>query len=159
MRSFIPVLAVALSLPYTALTQTTAATAAAVPPSVIVPFPTLPSCAAQCGPLQDAQGACSPPVQAVNKQCFCSYATLQPFYQSTLNVCNNACPNDSSGLLKIQQWFSTFCGSTTTTTTGAGAATGTATGTATTGGTATGTSAGGAATSGSSSSTTNNGTW
>jgi hypothetical protein len=157
MYSFIPILAVALALPCNVLGQSATTSAAAVPTD-IVPFSTLPTCATLCGPLFDAQGACTPPVlSTINDQCFCAYATLQPFYTSTIGVCNNACPNDSSGLLKIQQWFSSFCASTKASTT---AVTASGTGTATVGGTATGTAAGGAATSGSSSSVSSgNTTW
>ncbi len=96
----------------------------ATPQQTIVPFSTLPSCAAQCGPLFDAQGACSPPVvSATSISCFCSYGSLQSFYTSSTGVCPNACPNDSTGLSQIQSWFKGLCSagaSQPTTTTPAG---------------------------------------
>jgi len=148
MKSMIPVLAVAFSLPLSVLSQATTATPAAAVPTAIVPFGTLPACAQQCGFLFDVQGACSPPhIATVDKSCFCNDSRLRPFYLSTQGVCNNACPNDQPDMLKIQQWFVSYCGSEESTST-AGAAPGTAgataTGTAGGTGTATGTAAGGA---------------
>jgi hypothetical protein len=102
----------------------------------IVPFSTLPSCAAKCGPLYDAQGACSPPVvSATSLSCFCSYGALQPFYTTTTGVCDGACPNDPNGLSGIQSWFQGLCskGTSQTQTTASGSSpttTGTDSGTA-----------------------------
>ncbi|RDW68535.1 hypothetical protein BP5796_09192 [Coleophoma crateriformis] len=87
----------------------------------IVPFTSaLPACAAQCGPLYDAQGACSPPVMATSDTCFCAYATLQPFLTTTAGVCDNACTTDANGLSEIRTWFLNFCGDSTSTSTTSG---------------------------------------
>lgn len=109
-------------------------------PQDIVPFSTLPACALKCGKLFDVQGGCSPPVTtSPDKSCFCNDARLSPFFQSTtMGVCNDACPDDPSGLLNIQKWVVSFCAdvkASTPTTTSASDAT--ATGTAATTGTAT----------------------
>jgi hypothetical protein len=80
------------------------------PQQTIVPFSSLPACAAQCGPLYDAQGACSPPVKlASSDSCFCAQGKLQPFYTGTTNVCDGACPTDPTGLTQIQLWFLRHC--------------------------------------------------
>ncbi len=87
----------------------------------IVPFSTLPSCAAKCGPLYDAQGACSPPVvPATSLSCFCKYGTLQSFYTTATGVCPAACPNDPNGLTGIQSWFLGLCNKGTSQTTATG---------------------------------------
>jgi hypothetical protein len=107
--------------PLAVLSQATT-TSVDISQQTIVPFSTLPACAAKCGPLYDAQGACSPPiVAATSLTCFCSYATLQAFYTSTAGVCDGACPSDPSGLTQIQQWFIGLCnnkGTSQTTATG-----------------------------------------
>jgi hypothetical protein len=137
MRSFLRTLAL-LALPLTILSDTVVP---AGTPQEIVPFTTLPLCAQKCGKLFDVQGACTPPVTStVDNACFCADARLSPFLQSsTLGVCNDACPDDPSGLLNIMKWVNSFCASvskanpvtTSTATTGTPAtATTTATGTA-----------------------------
>jgi hypothetical protein len=83
--------------------------AQATPEQTIVPFRSLPACAAQCGPLYDAQGACSPPVRASSVSCFCAFGTLQPFYTGTAGVCDGECPSDPTGLSGIQSWFLGLC--------------------------------------------------
>jgi hypothetical protein len=99
--------------PLAALSQATG-TAALTPQQTIVPFSTLPSCAQLCGPLYNAQGACSPPtVPATSLSCFCSYPQLQPFYTSTTGVCDSACPSDPNGLSGIQSWFLGLCSKST----------------------------------------------
>jgi len=133
MRSFLRTLAL-LALPLTILSTV-------VPdgtPQDIVPFSTLPLCAQKCGKLFDVQGACTPPVTTtIDDACFCADARLSPFLQSsTLGVCNDACPDDASGLLNIMKWVNSFCAQankanpTTTSATTTGTATATATGTA-----------------------------
>lgn len=94
---------------------------------LIVPFTSeLPACAADCGPLYDAQGACTPPnIAATSDSCFCAYSTLQPFLTTTSGVCDNACTTDATGLSDIRQWFLSFCGEASATTTSAAGATST----------------------------------
>ncbi|KAI1082722.1 hypothetical protein F5B20DRAFT_481374 [Whalleya microplaca] len=86
----------------------------ALPATTVVPFSSLPSCAAQCGPLYDANGACVPPAAPTADAntydtCFCAYSSLQSFKQGTSGVCDNACPGDANGLSGIQSWFTSFC--------------------------------------------------
>ncbi|KAI8632421.1 hypothetical protein F5Y19DRAFT_472451 [Xylariaceae sp. FL1651] len=92
------------------------------PSTTIVPFASLPSCAASCGPLYDANGACVPPVNPSTDQnswdsCFCAYNKLQPFKSGTSGVCDAACPADAQGLPSIQSWFTSLCNQVATTTT------------------------------------------
>jgi hypothetical protein len=153
MHSFTNLALLALPLLASAATwlpTTTNAVPASVPTD-IVPFAFLPSCAQLCGPLYDAQGACSPPAaKSVDKTCFCSYATLQPFRTGTLNVCSaTTCSADPGGLLNIQQWFISYCGvdsngnsGTATTTTTSTGSTPTSTSGSSTGGGGGGTSSG-----------------
>lgn len=78
----------------------------------IVPFSTLPACASKCGPLFDVQGACAPPVQAVNDQCFCTDTRLTPFTQSlseVQSVCGAESCTAQSDLQAIQTWYENFC--------------------------------------------------
>lgn len=87
----------------------------ATPPSTtIVPFATLPSCAAKCGPLYDANGACVPPVNPSTDKnswtsCFCSYGSLQPLKSGPNDICSGSCSADPQGLPGIQSWFASFC--------------------------------------------------
>ena len=81
--------------------------------TTIVPFTELPSCAAQCYPLFDANGACVPPhvptaEPSVYDACFCGFGALQPFKQGTGGVCDQAC-SDPAGLTSIQGWFTSLC--------------------------------------------------
>ncbi|RFU31247.1 hypothetical protein B7463_g5106, partial [Scytalidium lignicola] len=98
-----------LALPSIAIAQTTSTT----PNGVIVPFSTLPGCAALCGPLFDVQGACSPPQMAVSDSCFCNSATLKPFLNSgtagVSQVCGAASCQDAPSLQAIQSWYEGFC--------------------------------------------------
>ncbi|TVY36307.1 hypothetical protein LSUB1_G005862 [Lachnellula subtilissima] len=72
----------------------------------IVPFSTLPTCATECGPLYDVQGACAPPAQtSVNQNCFCTDTRLTPFLQGTSNVasvCGAASCSAASDLQALQ---------------------------------------------------------
>ncbi|KAI0176147.1 hypothetical protein GGR52DRAFT_347251 [Hypoxylon sp. FL1284] len=84
------------------------------PVTTIVPFGSLPSCAGQCGPLYDANGACVPPAapqsdEVTYDKCFCAYDSLQPFKQGTSGVCDAGCAADPGGLTSIQNWFTSFC--------------------------------------------------
>lgn len=111
-----PLLLAILSLPLLTSTQTAAAD------GTIVPFTSvLPACASLCGPLFDVQGACSPPVvAAVSVSCFCSDARLKPFLTGTAGVetvCGAASCQDAADLAKIQSWYETECGDTTTSST------------------------------------------
>ncbi|KAI0890101.1 uncharacterized protein GGS22DRAFT_8486 [Annulohypoxylon maeteangense] len=86
----------------------------AQPVTTVVPFASLPSCAVQCGPLYDANGACVPPAAAqadgtTYDSCFCKYDSLQPFSRGTSGVCDTACTADAGGLSSIQGWFTSFC--------------------------------------------------
>lgn len=96
--------------PLSVVSQAATTTTPDTSQQTIVPFSTLPACAAKCGPLYDAQGACSPPVvPATDLNCFCQYGKLLPFQTSTANVCDAACPDDPTGLSKIQQWYVGLC--------------------------------------------------
>jgi len=92
----------------------------------IVPFSTLPTCAAKCGPLYDVQGACAPPAQtSVNQNCFCTDTRLTPFLQGTsevASVCGAASCSAASDLQALQTWYEGYCKSTSSST-AAGAAT------------------------------------
>jgi hypothetical protein len=108
--------------------QTTTATAATASVT-LVNFAALPSCATLCGPLYDAQGACTPPGSAVTnletyEECFCAFPTLQSFYTESTGVCPNACAADTDGaqeLIEIQSWFTSYCASATGTATSSSA--------------------------------------
>ncbi|KAI0482510.1 hypothetical protein GGR56DRAFT_191191 [Xylariaceae sp. FL0804] len=105
----------------------------ATPVTTIVPFSTLPACAAECGPLYDANGACVPPnvataPVATYDACFCSYAALQPFSTTTGVVCPNACTTDAGGLGSIQAWFTSLCNAKGVATSSSASATGTSSG-------------------------------
>ncbi|TVY48748.1 hypothetical protein LOCC1_G001646 [Lachnellula occidentalis] len=94
----------------------------------IVPFSTLPTCAAKCGPLYDVQGACAPPAQSsVNQNCFCTDTRLTPFSQGTsevASVCGAASCSAASDLQALQTWYEGYCkGTTSSTSTGAAGAT------------------------------------
>ncbi|KAI1312460.1 hypothetical protein F5Y03DRAFT_340351 [Xylaria venustula] len=94
----------------------------ATPSTTIVPFASLPSCAAKCGPLYDANGACVPPVNTATDEnswdtCFCAYDTLQPLKSGANDVCNGACNADAGGLSSIQSWFTSLCNKQVATTT------------------------------------------
>jgi hypothetical protein len=117
------------------------------PITTIVPFnnqKVLPACAAACGPLYDANGACVPPQVAADAgpaaytQCFCLDQRVAAFSSATTGVCDDACTNDPKGLSSIAGWFRNMCSVTdggnkgttrktgqqgsSTTTTGAGSA-------------------------------------
>ncbi|KAI0409689.1 hypothetical protein F4802DRAFT_157468 [Xylaria palmicola] len=84
------------------------------PSTTIVPFQSLPSCAADCGPLYDANGACVPPVNPSTDEsswdtCFCAFGSLQPLKSGPSDVCNGACSTDPQGLSAIQSWFTGLC--------------------------------------------------
>ncbi|KAI0135380.1 hypothetical protein F4814DRAFT_19951 [Daldinia grandis] len=103
------------------------------PVTTIVPFQSLPSCAGECGPLYDANGACVPPAAAVADEntydtCFCAYDSLQPFKQGASGVCDTACTNDNGGLSSIQGWFTSFCNEKAAATTSSSPSTSTGTG-------------------------------
>lgn len=128
----------AAALPLALAQATTTASAATSSSTVIVDFSALPSCATNCGPLYDAQGACTPsnPNVAVSnlktyETCFCAYSTLQPFLTTTAGVCDAACTADSTGLSSIQSWFKNLCKDITTSSSTGAAATAAATGSST----------------------------
>ncbi|KAI1823998.1 hypothetical protein F4861DRAFT_284896 [Xylaria intraflava] len=89
----------------------------ALPSTTIVPFASLPSCAANCGHLFDANGACVPPANPATDvkswdSCFCGNSLLQPLKTSPLqpgpnDVCKGVC--DAPGLSSIQNWFTSLC--------------------------------------------------
>ncbi|ESZ96270.1 hypothetical protein SBOR_3325 [Sclerotinia borealis F-4128] len=95
----------------------------------IVPFSSdLPSCASQCGPLSDVQGACVPPVTAdVSSSCFCADSTLTPFLTGTAgvsSVCGATSCTSTADLQSIETWYEQYCntGSASTTTSSSGSA-------------------------------------
>ncbi|KAI4867820.1 hypothetical protein F4820DRAFT_178438 [Hypoxylon rubiginosum] len=107
------------------------------PVTTVVPFASLPSCAGQCGPLYDANGACVPPAapqtnEVTYDNCFCAYDTLQPFKQGASGVCDAPCAADPAGLSSIQSWFTSFCDKAAAATTSATSATGSSTSSANT---------------------------
>ena len=74
----------------------------------------LPSCAAQCTVLQQAQTGCTPaggaPVtgQAQYQSCFCQSALLTQLYSdNTVQVCTTCSQSDMS---TIQNWYKDYCG-------------------------------------------------
>lgn len=94
----------------------------ALPVTTIIPFAELPSCAAQCYPFYDANGACVPPnvptaAPSVYDACFCNFGSLQPFKTGTSGVCDSAC-DDPSNLSSIQGWFTSLCAGATASATG-----------------------------------------
>ncbi|KAJ2999117.1 hypothetical protein NUW58_g109 [Xylaria curta] len=100
--------------PPTAATQGSAKVKRPTPTTTIVPFGSLPSCAAKCGPLYDANGACVPPVNPSTdentwKSCFCAFGTLQPLKSGPNDVCSGNCNTEPQGLSSIQSWFTSFC--------------------------------------------------
>ena len=73
----------------------------------------LPSCAAQCDVLTNAQGSCTPPLAPVTsdqiyESCFCQSALLTPLYSSAAvqGVCPKCSPTDMS---TIQKWYQGVC--------------------------------------------------
>ncbi|KAH0491058.1 hypothetical protein TgHK011_002503 [Trichoderma gracile] len=105
--------------------------AAQAPITTLVPFADraqLPACAAACGHLYDANGACVPPAVPTNTpaaytSCFCFDPRLAPFSTTTAGVCDNACTGDPNGMASITAWYHSVCnvknaaGPTTTTST------------------------------------------
>ncbi|KAI7770818.1 hypothetical protein ACKAV7_006460 [Fusarium commune] len=88
------------------------------PVTTIVPFnnqKVLPACAAACGPLYDANGACVPPQVAADAgptaytQCFCLDQRVAAFSTATTGVCDDACTADPKGLSSIAGWFRSMC--------------------------------------------------
>ncbi|KAL7935419.1 hypothetical protein V8C35DRAFT_299420 [Trichoderma chlorosporum] len=90
---------------------------AQLPITTIVPFGNtaiLPACAAACGHLYDANGACVPPAiptnsPAVYTSCFCYDSRLTAFSTTTGGVCDNACTADPNGLASITNWYHSIC--------------------------------------------------
>ncbi|SPN96614.1 uncharacterized protein DNG_00135 [Cephalotrichum gorgonifer] len=84
--------------------------------TTIVPFSALPSCAADCGPLFDANGACVPPVlpesdEATYEACFCNQGSVAGFKTGTAGVCDSVCTGTDAlkSLVEIQNWFADMC--------------------------------------------------
>lgn len=117
--ALVPFLLTLLSTPSTIVAQGT------TPNGNIVPFSTLPACAANCGHLYDAQGACSPPIQSNNLVCFCNDSRVSGLATGQ-NVCaNNPC--DAADIATIAAWFQSICAAATSPTTAVGGAATTAT--------------------------------
>lgn len=78
-----------------------------------VPFTALPSCASQCGPLFDANGACAPTgvtsAPSAIASCFCSNPKVTGFSAGTAGVCDNACTVNANDIGSIRNWFTSFC--------------------------------------------------
>lgn len=84
----------------------------ATPQETIIPFADLPDCAANCGPLFDANGACVPPITTeVDESCFCNHDAVAGFKTSAEGVCDEACTGDDGkdALVQIQNWFAETC--------------------------------------------------
>ncbi|KAM0432947.1 hypothetical protein ACHAPT_004652 [Fusarium lateritium] len=88
------------------------------PTTTIVPFndqKVLPACAVSCGALYDANGACVPPIIAVDAgpkaytQCFCLDTRVAAFSTATKGPCDDACTDDPKGLSSIAAWFRDIC--------------------------------------------------
>ncbi|KAF8863424.1 hypothetical protein BDZ45DRAFT_120925 [Acephala macrosclerotiorum] len=80
----------------------------------IVPFSTLPTCAAQCGPLFDVQAECTPPTNInVDDFCFCADTRLTPFNSNGTSevgqVCGSASCSAEPDLQAIKTWYQSFC--------------------------------------------------
>ncbi|CAD6441506.1 3c287563-859c-41ed-ba38-5871486faee1 [Sclerotinia trifoliorum] len=91
----------------------------------IVPFQSdLPSCASQCGPLSDVQGACVPPkIADVSSSCFCADARLKPFLTGTTgvsSVCGAASCTSTTDLQAIETWYEQYCNTPSASTTSSG---------------------------------------
>ncbi|KAM0457388.1 hypothetical protein ACHAPV_003300 [Trichoderma viride] len=88
-----------------------------LPITTIVPFGNiqkLPACAAACGHLYDANGACVPPAVPSNNpsaytSCFCFDSRLTAFSTTTGGVCDDACTANPSGLSSITSWYHSMC--------------------------------------------------
>lgn len=78
----------------------------------------LPACAAACGPLYDANGACVPPAvdEALGATaftaCFCADPRVGAFSSGDAGVCDEAC-TATQGLNSIGKWFRSICDVTT----------------------------------------------
>lgn len=74
---------------------------------------TLPTCAAQCAVLTNAQGSCTPPLAPVTsdtiyESCFCQSALLTSLYSSA--AVQGVCPSCSAAdMLTIQKWYQGVC--------------------------------------------------
>ncbi|CAN8099846.1 unnamed protein product [Discula destructiva] len=84
--------------------------------TTIIPFSTLPSCAASCGPLYDVNGKCVPPATAaasvqVYEQCFCADSRLAAFSSTTAGPCDAACAATPDGFGSITSWYQSMCSS------------------------------------------------
>ncbi|KAI1263130.1 hypothetical protein F5Y18DRAFT_142705 [Xylariaceae sp. FL1019] len=85
------------------------------PSTTIVPFASLPSCALNCGPLYDANGACVPPTNPSTDEnswdtCFCAYGSLQAFKSGASGVCDSVCTGTAAtDITSIQGWFTSLC--------------------------------------------------
>lgn len=82
--------------------------------TTVFPLASLPSCAASCGPLYDANGACVPPAvqtaaASVYDACFCKDARLTAFSAGTAGVCDAACVATPADLGSIRNWYTSFC--------------------------------------------------
>ncbi|MCJ1304362.1 hypothetical protein MMC08_007174 [Hypocenomyce scalaris] len=88
------------------------ATMSAAQQATILPA-TLPACAAQCTPLDQAQTGCVPPAapvtnQATYQSCFCQSAYLSSLYASGAStLCGAAC--SAADMSSIQSWYQGFC--------------------------------------------------
>ncbi|KAH9902053.1 hypothetical protein F4778DRAFT_106303 [Xylariomycetidae sp. FL2044] len=80
--------------------------------TTIVEFGAMPSCAANCGPLYDVNGACVPPAAptadaATYDSCFCADSRLTAFQTASTGICDSVCA--TSDLSGIQSWYNSFC--------------------------------------------------
>ncbi|KAK3393445.1 hypothetical protein B0H63DRAFT_17901 [Podospora didyma] len=80
--------------------------------TTLMPFAALPSCAVNCGPLYDANGACAPAGSnngaAAIQSCFCANSKVSAFSAGVDGVCNAVCTAQAD-LSSIQGWFTSFC--------------------------------------------------
>ncbi|KAF5006381.1 hypothetical protein FDECE_7255 [Fusarium decemcellulare] len=87
-----------------------------LPVTTIVPFGNqkiLPACAANCGPLYDANGACVPPQVAADAgpsaytSCFCLDTRVAALSTATTGVCDDVCTG--ANLNSVASWFRDIC--------------------------------------------------
>lgn len=85
--------------------------------TTLVPFPNLPGCVQQCGPLWDVNGKCAPangagggPDNIAN--CFCADDRLKPLLTATTGVCPPSVCNlagEQAAIGSLQGWYTSFC--------------------------------------------------
>ncbi|KAB5580122.1 hypothetical protein GE09DRAFT_1050726 [Coniochaeta sp. 2T2.1] len=83
--------------------------------TTLVPFASLPGCAANCGVLYDVNGACVPPAApaadvGTYDACFCNDARLAAYSSTSAGACDAACAATPDAAGSIQAWYTGLCG-------------------------------------------------